>query len=66
MADRFDLEKHIMDCWNITDDIPLLEEQGANTADMTSLACVYEFKFKKLWEVFETMIREKKFSDSVS
>jgi hypothetical protein len=56
MADRFDLEKHIMECWQITDDIPLLEEQGANTADMTSLACVYEFKFKKLWATFEELI----------
>jgi hypothetical protein len=54
--DRFDLEKCIMDCWTITDDIPLLEEQGANTADMTSLACVYEYKFKKLWATFEELV----------
>ena len=61
MIDRFDLEQQIMDCWKITDDIPLLEEQGANSADMTSLACVYEFKFKKLWETFETMVAEQQF-----
>ena len=24
MADRFDLEQHIMKCWNVTEDIELL------------------------------------------
>ena len=24
MADRFDLEQHIMKCWNVTEDIDLL------------------------------------------
>lgn len=56
MTDRFDLEQQILACWNITDDIPLLEAQGANVADMTSLACVYEFKFKQLWSTFEAMV----------
>lgn len=53
---RFDLEQQILDCWKITDDIPLLEEQGASTADMTSLANVYEFKFRKLWKIFEELV----------
>lgn len=64
MTDRFDLEQQIMDCWKITDDIPMMEAQGANVADMTSLACVYEFKFKRLWETFETIIAEKQFKDT--
>jgi hypothetical protein len=64
MADRFDLEQQILDCWNITNDIPMMEEQGANAADMTSLACVYEFKFKKLWATFEQMVKEKQFKGS--
>jgi hypothetical protein len=64
MTDRFDLEQQIMDCWKITDEIPMMEEQGANVADMTSLACVYEFKFKKLWATFETMVAERQFKDS--
>ena len=58
MTDRFDLEQQILDCWKITNDIPMMESQGANTADMTSLACVYEFKFKQLWATFETLIAE--------
>jgi len=61
MADRFDLEHNILSCWGITDDITQLEEQGASAADMVSLACVYEYKFKKLWAVFEDMVHEGKF-----
>ena len=53
---RSDLEQQILDCWKITDDIPLMEEQGANAADMTSLANVYEFKFRKLWRIFEELV----------
>jgi len=61
MSNRFDLEQQILDCWKITEDIPMMEAQGANVADMTSLACVYEFKFKRLWETFEVMCRERQF-----
>jgi hypothetical protein len=64
MPDRFDLEQQIMECWKITDDIPMMEAQGANVADMTSLATVYEYKFKRLWETFETIIAEKQFKDT--
>ena len=60
MSDRFDLEQQILDCWKITDDIPLLEEHGANPADFTSLANIYEFKFQQLWNTFETLVRERK------
>jgi hypothetical protein len=60
MNSRFDLEQQIMDCWKITEDIPMMEAQGANVADMTSLACVYEFKFKQLWQTFENMVHEGK------
>jgi len=63
MSNRFDLEQQILDCWKITDEIPMMESQGANVADMTSLACVYEFKFKKLWSIFEKMVAENKFNE---
>ena len=64
MTDRFDLEQQILDCWRITDEIPMMESQGANAADMTSLACVYEFKFKRLWAIFEQMVADKQFSNN--
>jgi hypothetical protein len=63
MTDRIDLERQIIDCWQITDEIPMMEAQGANSADMTSLACVYEFKFKQLWSTFQTMVDENQFKD---
>jgi hypothetical protein len=61
MTDRFDLEQAIVQCWQITEDIPMLEDQGASAADMVSLACVYEYRFKKLWDIYETLTREEKF-----
>lgn len=64
MANRFDLEAQIMDCWKITDDIPMMEAGGANTADMTSLACVYEYKFKRLWETFTEMVEQGQFKNA--
>jgi hypothetical protein len=60
MVDRFDLENDIMQCWQIINDIALMEEQGAKSADMVSLASVYEYKFKKLWSTFEDLVHEKK------
>lgn len=60
MTTRFDLEQQILQCWQITDDIATLEQQGAGPADFTSLANVYEFKFSQLWETFEKLIAEKK------
>jgi hypothetical protein len=62
--DRFDLEQQILDCWRITDEIAMMESQGANAADMTSLACVYEYKFERLWEIFEGMVHERQFKSS--
>lgn len=64
MTDRFDLEAAINDCWSVINDISLLEEMGANQADYTSLANTYEFKFKKLWAIFEKMVREHQFVET--
>ena len=30
MTDRFDLEQQILDCWQITQEIPMMESQGAS------------------------------------
>ena len=62
--DRFDLEEQILDCWKITDDIAMMESQGASAADMTSLACVYEYKFNRLWDTFESMVHERQFKST--
>jgi hypothetical protein len=65
MIDRFDLEQQILECWAITAEIPMMEAQGANVADMTSLACVYEFKFKQLWATFEAIVADGQFKDKL-
>ena len=61
MSDRFDLEQEILECWKVTSDLCLMEQMKASTADMVSLATVYEYKFQKLWDTFETMCREQQF-----
>jgi hypothetical protein len=63
MADRFDLEQQILECWRITDDITDLEKHGASVTDMVSLASVYEYKFQKLWNTFEKLVEEKQFKN---
>jgi hypothetical protein len=59
ITDRFELEQSIMDCWKITDDIVMLEQQGANMSDIVNLASIYEYKFDKLWTIFTQMIKDR-------
>ena len=61
MTDRFDLEQQILSCWQITSDIMVLRDQGAEAQDMVHLAKVYEFKFEQLWSTFEKMIHTRQF-----
>ncbi len=69
MTDRFDLEQQIMKCWNITEEIQLLNElvleRDEFTKDQISnyllgLETIYEAKFGKLFDQFSTMVKEKK------
>ena len=61
MSDRFDLEQQIMKCWNITEEIQLLNElvleHDEYTKDQISnyllgLHTIYEAKFEKLFDQF--------------
>jgi hypothetical protein len=66
--DRFDLEQNILKCWNVTEDVYLLYEnvmEKEMTRDEIANALLgmhqlYEMKFNKLWDNFETLITEKK------
>lgn len=67
--DRFDLEQNIMKCWNVTSDIDLVYENVMERDEMTKddianallgLRELYEMRFEKLWQNFETMGKEKK------
>lgn len=68
MNDRFDLEQHIMKCWNITDDIDvLLKAVCDDEIDTDKIANIllgmkqlYEFKFNNLFSCFEELLKEKK------
>ena len=69
MTDRFDFEQQIMDCWKITDELKTLSEFVLEdpTADIDKIANItigleqlYAIKFEKLFNTFETMIREGK------
>jgi hypothetical protein len=72
MTDRFDLEQQIMSCWNIIEDIKLLDknvlegkvEGGQMTQDEISnyllgLESIYDLKFTQLFDTFSTLIRNK-------
>ena len=65
---RFDLEQDIQQCWSITQDIKLLNEsvleRSLSTDEISNvligLESLYELKFLKLWETFETLLQAKK------
>ena len=64
--DRFDFEQQIMSCWNITTDLKDLNEgviESNLSKDQISNALMgieqlYELRFNKLFEQFETLVRE--------
>jgi hypothetical protein len=69
MTDRFDLEQQIMKCWNIVEEIQLLNENVLERDEMTKdeisnfllgLSTIYDLKFNKLFDQFGTMVKEKK------
>ena len=68
MADRFDLEQHIMKCWNVTDDIDLLNknvlEKDISKDDISNfllgLKTIYNAKFDDLFDTFGELIEKGK------
>jgi hypothetical protein len=73
MTDRFDLEQQIMNCWNIIEDIKLLDKnvlegkiEGGNlTQDEISnyllgLESIYDLKFQQMFDTFSTLVKNRK------
>ena len=71
MKDRFDLEQHIMDCWNVTSDVQMLleaildsprfDKMPAEYSDsianmLLGVKELYEMRFERLWSTFEDCI----------
>ena len=71
--DRFNLEEEIQNVWQTKDDLNavterlyedtvfMTEDQIANV--LIGLSELHETRMKKLWRVFETMVKEKCFSE---
>ena len=66
---RFDMEQEIMDCWHITDDLDVLMEnvleRDLNADTITNvllgLKTLYQMKFERLFDTFETLVHEREF-----
>ena len=68
MSTQFDLEQHIMQCWDIIDDLrvvythhldgekPLTEDELANI--LIGMEQLYDIKFKRLMSTFEKFLKE--------
>ena len=72
--DRFNLEAEIMSVWNTKDDLesitsrmmddpdgPMSEEDIANV--LIGLTELHDIRCKKLFNVFEAMVRERRFTE---
>lgn len=65
MRDRFDFEQQIIKCWSVVDDLKDLDEglfegwlnstQDDVSNQILAVANLYDVKFHKLWNDFETV-----------
>ena len=73
--DRFNLEAEIMHAWNTKDDLDAIAERVCDDPDgpltedeienvLIGLSELHDIRCKKLFRVFETMIKEKIFKDT--
>lgn len=62
-SDRFDFEQQILKCWNVIEDLKEINEE-LNSEQIGAITILYEVKFQKLWEQFESvmmnLVRENK------
>lgn len=66
IPNRFDFEQQILKCWNVTDDINELTARFVDDEEFDTdkfcnhaqgLVEIYDYKFQKLWELFEQHIK---------
>ena len=75
MYDRFNLEEEIQNVWHTKDDLDAIAERVSDDPDgpltedeienvLIGLSELHDIRCKKLFRVFETMIKEKIFKDT--
>jgi hypothetical protein len=63
MSDRFDLEQHILQAWDIIGELKCLRETMPQLSDedkqayIRGLELIYETRFQKVWDTFEVCIK---------
>lgn len=68
VLDRFELEQQIMQCWQVVDDLKTIcemvpdESQDDVVNALTGMSVLYDQKFIKLFDTFETLIAHRKIS----
>ena len=73
--DRFNLEAEILNVWQTKDDLDAIAERVCDDPDgpltedeienvLIGLSELHETRCKKLWKVFETMVKEEGFSEN--
>lgn len=74
MADRFDLEQELMNCWRVTDDIDLVATMISNTNMsakdqdkfmnvLIGMKELYNARFDAMFRIFETLVSEGQFKN---
>lgn len=61
MSDRFDLEAQLLACWQVVDDIQILQKRydkmddDSRTNLLQGLVELYKLKFERVWSTYENM-----------
>lgn len=56
MLPKFDFEQQILDCWGVLDDLQCVIDNCDDDVVLNALIGIktlYQFKFEKLWNLFE-------------
>jgi hypothetical protein len=73
MSDRFDLEQRIMDCWNLTSELKVLNEalldKNMSKDELSNiligLTSLYNIKFDNMFWLFEQLVHAQQFDIKV-
>lgn len=59
----YEMEQQIMKCWEVVEDLRLLSAAVNNGSDFTTTlkgtSELYEYKFQKLWDLYEQATHER-------